>query len=257
MWASPYAANSFSLNDLLRIVPTVIQVVGISNISDADEVRLGGQINRNILSQVRLSRNREANNLVKSIGAELAATSDRPNIPYTFQVVDDRNINAFATMGGFVYINTGTIAAADNRAQLASVVAHEIGHIGGKHALEQIKQQAITQGIVSIVGADRNRIVNIGTELALRLPNSREAEFDADRRGLNNLMRADYAVRAMPQFMQKLEGNSSNAVDFLNTHPAIRDRVRALNQIITENNLKGYKGMDNQAYQSRWRTARF
>jgi predicted Zn-dependent protease len=255
--ATPNSANSFDLSDLLRIVPAVIQVVEISNISDADEVKLGSQINRNIVTQVRLSRNRGANNLVKSIGAELVPQSDRPQIPYTFQVVEDRDINAFATMGGFVYINTGTISAADNRAQLASVIAHEMGHISGKHALEQVKQQAITQGIVSLIGADRNEIVNIGTELALRLPNSREAEFDADRRGLQNLYNANYAVQAMPDFMQKLARNSSNAPDFLNTHPAVKDRIVALNQAIVENNLDGYKGLDNIAYQRRWRSARF
>lgn len=255
--ATPNSANSFDLSDLLRIVPAVIQVVEISNISDADEVKLGSQINRNIVTQVRLSRNRGANNLVKSIGAELVPQSDRPQIPYTFQVVEDRDINAFATMGGFVYINTGTISAADNRAQLASVIAHEMGHISGKHVLEQVKQQAITQGIVSLIGADRNEIVNIGTELALRLPNSREAEFDADRRGLQNLYNANYAVQAMPDFMQKLARNSSNAPDFLNTHPAVKDRIVALNQAIVENNLDGYKGLDNIAYQRRWRSARF
>ncbi len=255
--ATPNSANSFDLSDLLRIVPAVIQVVEISNISDADEVKLGSQINRNIVTQVRLSRDRGANNLVKSIGAELVPQSDRPQIPYTFQVVEDRDINAFATMGGFVYINTGTISAADNRAQLASVIAHEMGHISGKHVLEQVKQQAITQGIVSLIGADRNEIVNIGTELALRLPNSREAEFDADRRGLQNLYNANYAVQAMPDFMQKLARNSSNAPDFLNTHPAVKDRIVALNQAIVENNLDGYKGLDNIAYQRRWRSARF
>jgi len=255
--ATPYSANSLDLSDFLRLVPTLIQVVEISNISDADEVKLGSQINRNILSQVRLSRNREANNLIKSIGTELVPKSDRPNIPYTFQVVDDSNINAFATMGGFVYINTGTIAAADNRAQLASVIAHEMGHISGKHALEQVKQQAITQGIVSLVGADRNQIVNIGTEFALRLPNSREAEFDADRRGLGNLSRAGYAVQAMPDFMQKLARNSSNAPDFLNTHPAVKDRIAVLNQTIQSNGLEGVRGLDNKSFQKRWRSARF
>jgi len=258
--ATPYSASSIDLSDLLRIVPTIIQVVEISNISDSEEVRLGSQINRNIISQVRLSRNRDANNLVKSIGAELVPQSDRPKIPYTFQVVDDRNINAFATMGGYVYINTGTIAAADNRAQLASVIAHEMGHITGKHALEQVKQQAITQGIITLVGADRNRIVNLGTELALRLPNSREAEFDADRRGLENLSRVGYAVKAMPMFMQKLTRNSSNSPTFLNTHPATGDRIVALNQIIQDNELKrteGQRGLDDRSYQRRWRSARF
>lgn len=258
--ATPYSARSIDFSDLLRIAPAIIQVVEISNISDAEEVRLGSQINRNIISQVRLSRDRDANNLVKSIGAELVPQSDRPKIPFTFQVVDDSNINAFATMGGYVYVNTGTIAAADNRAQLASVIAHEMGHITGKHALEQVKQQAITQGIVTLVGADRNRLVNLGTELALRLPNSREAEFDADRRGLENLSRVGYAVKAMPMFMQKLTRNSSNSPTFLNTHPATSDRVVALNQIIQDNELGGtevQRGLDDKSYQKRWRSARF
>lgn len=258
--ATPYSARSIDFSDLLRIAPAIIQVVEISNISDAEEVRLGSQINRNIISQVRLSRDRDANNLVKSIGAELIPQSDRPKIPFTFQVVDDSNINAFATMGGYVYVNTGTIAAADNRAQLASVIAHEMGHITGKHALEQVKQQAITQGIVTLVGADRNRLVNLGTELALRLPNSREAEFDADRRGLENLSRVGYAVKAMPMFMQKLTRNSSNSPTFLNTHPATSDRVVALNQIIQDNELGGtevQRGLDDKSYQKRWRSARF
>jgi beta-barrel assembly-enhancing protease len=254
---TPNSANSLDLSDFLRIVPTVIQVVEVSNISDGEEVKLGGQINRNILTQVKLSRNREANDLVKSIGTELVSQSDRPNIPYKFQVVEDSDINAFATMGGFVYINTGTIAAADNRAQLASVIAHEMGHISGKHALEQIKQQAITQGIVSLVGADRNEFVNLGTELALRLPNSREAEFDADRRGLGNLYRSGYAVQAMPDFMQKLTRGSGNTLDFFNTHPAVGDRIVALNQTIQDQNLEGSRGLDNKAYQRRWRSAKF
>jgi beta-barrel assembly-enhancing protease len=255
--ATPYSAQSLDLSDFLRIVPTVIQVVEISNISDTEEVKLGSQINKNILTQVKLSRNRNATNLVKSIGAELVPQSDRPNIPYTFQVVEDRNINAFATMGGFVYINTGTISAADNRAQLASVIAHEMGHISGKHALEQVKQQAITSGIVSIVGADRNQVVNIGTELALRLPNSREAEFDADRRGLGNLSRADYAVQAMPDFMQKLTRTSGSTPTFLNTHPAVKDRIVSLNQQIKDNGLEGFRGLDNSEYQRQWRSAKF
>ncbi len=249
-------AHSLDFSDLLRIVPTVIQVVEISNISDADEVRLGSQINRNILTQVKLSQNRGANEMIKNIGAELVPQSDRPNIPFTFQVVEDRNINAFATMGGFVYINTGTIAAADNRAQLASVIAHEMGHISGRHALEQMKQQAITQGIVTLAGADRNRIVNIGTELALRLPNSREAEFDADRRGLENLNRADFAVQAMPAFMQKLTRGGDNSLPFLSTHPAVGDRIVALNQIIKENGLEGNRGLDDKIYQKQWRSAK-
>jgi len=247
---STQAAKAISWADILI---RGVQIYQISNISARDEVALGQQIDREIRSQVKISTNRQAIDLVQTIGRELVPTSDRPELPYTFQVVEDSAINAFATMGGFVYINTGTIVAADNRAQLASVIAHEMGHITGKHSLEQMRQSAIAQGIASIVGADRDRLVQIGTTIALTLPNSREAEFDADRRGLFNLVRAGYAPQAMPQFMQKLASASGQVPTFLSTHPNVPDRIGYLNDLIQENNLQGTKGLDDTVYQQNWR----
>jgi predicted Zn-dependent protease len=247
---------AFDLRDLIRILPRAIQVIQLSNLSDQDEVALGQSIDRQIQAEVRLSNNRRAQRLVEDIGQLLARTSDRPNIPYTFQVVEDSRINAFATMGGFVYINTGTIASADNLAQLASVIAHEIGHISGKHALEQMRQMAIARGIASVAGVEDSQLVNIGVQIALRLPNSREAEFDADRRGVFNLARAGLAPQAMPAFMQKLEREDGMAPDFLRTHPATRDRINALNDIIRQNNLVGTVGLNDREYQSTWRSQR-
>ncbi len=252
---NPLIASALDLSDLFRILPSAIQIIQLSSIGDNDEVALGRQIDGQIQQEVRISNDRAANALVSRLGQILAARSDRPNIPYTFRVVDDKNLNAFATMGGFVYINTGTIAASDNVAQLASVVGHEIGHITGRHALEQMKQMAIAQGIATIAGVADDRLVNIGVNLALRLPNSREAEFDADRRGLLNITRAGFAPSAMPAFMQKLAsaGGGGNALAFLNTHPATGDRINALNQSIRENNLGGSGGLNDADYQRIWR----
>lgn len=161
-------------------------------------------------------------------------------------------------MGGFVYINTGTIAASDNVAQLASVIGHEMGHIAGRHALEQMKQMAIAQGIATIAGVADDRLVGIGVDLALRLPNSREAEFDADRRGLMNITRAGFAARAMPTFMQKLatasKGSASSPPAFLSTHPATVDRINALNEAIQVNNLNTSGGLNDAEYQKVWRS---
>ena len=195
---NPLVVNAFDLSDLFRILPAALQVIQLSNIGDNEEVALGRQIDGQIQQEVRISQDPAANALVQRLGQMLVSTSDRPNIPYTFRVVDDKNLNAFATMGGFVYINTGTIAASDNVAQLASVIGHEMGHISGRHALEQMKQSAIAQGIATIAGVADDRLVGIGVDLALRLPNSREAEFDADRRGLLNITRAGFAARATP-----------------------------------------------------------
>jgi predicted Zn-dependent protease len=226
----------------------------LSNVSDRDEVELGKQLDRQLASEVRISRDPAPIALVRSIGEGLIGNSDRPELPYTFQVVEDKNINAFATMGGFVYVNTGTIAAADNRAQLAAVIAHEMGHISGRHALEQIKQMALAQGVASVAGLDRDQFVQIGVQLALRLPNSREAEFDADRRGLMTISRAGYAPQAMPAFMQKLAGKSGDALPgFLKTHPGTNERIAALNEQIERNNLYGQGGLNDTKYQRSWR----
>jgi predicted Zn-dependent protease len=252
---NPFVANALDLSDLFRILPSAIQIIQLSSIGDNEEVSLGQQIDSQIQQEVRISRDPAANALVRRLGQILVPTSDRPNIPYTFRVVDDTNLNAFATMGGFVYINTGTIAAADNVAQLASVVAHEMGHISGRHSLEQMKQMAIAQGIATIAGVADDRLVGIGVNLALRLPNSREAEFDADRRGLLNITKSGFAARAMPAFMQKLtRSGGGGAPAFLSTHPATEDRISALNQSIQANNLNTSGGLNDADYQRIWRS---
>lgn len=245
------AVKALDWRDLLRIIPSAIQIIQLSNLSDADEVALGQSIDRQIKTQVRISHNSRANKLVQDLGQLLVRSSDRPDIPYTFQVVEDRSLNAFATMGGFVYVHTGTIAAADNLAQLASVIAHEIGHIAGKHALEQMRQMAIARGIATVAGVQDDRLVNLGVQLALRLPRSREDEFDADRRGVFNLARAGFAPQAMPAFMEKLEQGSG--ATFLSTHPATADRIAALNEIIRQHNLTGTIGLNDREYQQEWR----
>ncbi len=247
----PLAVKALDWRDLLRIIPSAIQIIQLSNLSDADEVALGQSIDRQIKTQVRISHNSRANKLVQDLGQLLVRSSDRPDIPYTFQVVEDRSLNAFATMGGFVYVHTGTIAAADNLAQLASVIAHEIGHIAGKHALEQMRQMAIARGIATVAGVQDDRLVNLGVQLALRLPRSREDEFDADRRGVFNLARAGFAPQAMPAFMEKLEQGSG--ATFLSTHPATADRIVALNEIIRQHNLTGTIGLNDREYQQEWR----
>ncbi|GBO56307.1 Zn-dependent protease [Pseudanabaena sp. lw0831] len=252
---NPFVANALDLSDLFRILPSAIQIIQLSSIGDNEEVSLGQQIDSQIQQEVRISRDPAANALVSRLGQILVPTSDRPNIPYTFRVVDDTNLNAFATMGGFVYINTGTIAAADNVAQLASVIGHEMGHITGRHSLEQMKQMAIAQGIATIVGVGDDRLVGIGVDLALRLPNSREAEFDADRRGLLNITKSGFAARAMPAFMQKLTSSrGGGAPAFLSTHPATEDRIAALNQSIQANNLNTSGGLNDSDYQRIWRS---
>ncbi|MDB9473744.1 M48 family metallopeptidase [Dolichospermum circinale] len=238
--------------DLLPLLFQGVQILNLSNISDRQEVNLGQQMNQQLQQEVKISDNSELNDYINEVGRRLAANSDRPNIPYTFQVVEDAAVNAFATTGGFIYVNTGLLKAADNEAELASVLAHEMGHIEGKHLIKQIRQQAITTGVATIAGLDKNKAVGIGVQLALNLPRSRKDEFDADKRGLANITRTGYAQSAMISFMKKLQ-SSSSVPAFLSTHPAASERVISLQRQINNQPTNQNNGLDNLAYQSKIR----
>jgi predicted Zn-dependent protease len=229
-----------------------VQVLQLSNLSTGQEVRLGQQINQQILQQgqVRLARNQPLNDYIEQIGLRLARTSARPDLPYTFQVVNDRSINAFATMGGFVYVNTGLVTAADNEAELASVIAHEIAHISARHAVNRLRDLALSQGLMTAAGLQESTLVRLGVELAVNLPMSREAELEADSLGLRNLIQAGYAPLGMITFMQKLQRRGSAAPEFLSTHPLTNNRIVALQRAITPQQARRGEGLDPVAYQS-------
>ncbi|HEY9645817.1 MAG TPA: M48 family metallopeptidase [Chroococcidiopsis sp.] len=235
----------------LDLIIRGVQVLQLSNLSDRQEVALGRQINQQLMSQeFRPYRDAAINDYVNSVGQRLVPYSDRPNIPYVFQVVEDSQVNAFATMGGYVYVTTGLMRTADNEAQLAGVIGHEIGHIAARHSVQQMRETAIASGVMTAAGLDRNTAVNIGVDLALRRPNSRQAELEADQLGLANITRAGYPPSAMVAFMQKLMSQRS-VPTFLSTHPATSNRIEALNRQIDPATANQGDGLDNAAYRQR------
>lgn len=236
----------------LELMIRGIQIVQISNISNSQEVELGKEINQELISSGRATiyRDRAINNYINRIGQRLAKTSQRPDLPYTFQVVADDSINAFATMGGYVYINTGLIATADNEAELASVIGHEIAHIVARHGVEQMRDRAISQGLLSAAGLDRSNAIQIGVELAVSRPNSRSDELEADRLGLENMIEANYAPRGILSFMEKLLQKGGSTPSFLSTHPATSERIKILQQQIDPQTANVGDGLDRQAYRN-------
>ncbi len=241
---SPEPIQAFSLPELIF---RGIQVIQLSNLSDRQEVTIGRQINQQLAGrEFKIDTDRATTAYINRIGQRLAEESDRPNIPYTFQVVDDNNINAFATMGGFVYVNKGLMTAADNEAQLASVISHEIGHISARHSIKQMRQMAIASGVASAAGLDGSKVVQIGVELALRRPHSRQAEYEADQLGLQIMGRSGYAQSGMVDFMKKLL-NKPSPPSILNTHPDTASRISAIEQEINPDIAKG-EGLNNATY---------
>ncbi len=237
--------------DWAEIIKRGGELIQLANISETQEADIGKQLNDRIAKDMKLSRSSDLAKYVNEIGQKIVAQGDRPNLKYTFQVVDDDSVNAFATMGGYLYVNKGLLKTADNEAQLASVIGHEAGHITGKHALKRLQSAAQAQLGLSVLGVKTNVLVDIGYELLLNRPNGRQAEFDADVRGLKMLSKAGYAQPEMANFMRKLIGNGAAVPTILSTHPNTRDRVAALEDQIKRNPTTGTAGTDAVAYAQR------
>jgi predicted Zn-dependent protease len=247
--AVPHPARA----DLFDLIFEGIRILQISTMSDAQEVEVGQQINQQILQEVRIYNNSSITQYVNDIAQSLAQFSHRPQIPYTVQVIENNEINAFSTLGGYIYLNTGLLRAADNEAQLASVIAHEMGHIERKHALQQLQQAAIAEGILSVGGLDQNTAIALGVDLALHRPNSRAHELEADQVGLTLLKSDGYAPIAAVNFLRKLVNQPGQVPDFFSTHPNPEDRITALESQMDPVTSAIGKGLNGTAYRYRIR----
>lgn len=209
--------------------------------SEQDEMKMAEQVHQELLKQMRLVEDRSINDYINRLGQSLASRSERRNIPWKFYVVNDKTINAFATLGGRVYVHTGLIAATTSEAQLASVVGHEIGHIVGRHGLENVKRAGSmkTQGTVigaTILGAILGGQQGAEAGMALGslvaggflMKHSREAEREADFLGLYNLKNANYNTGGMVEMFQMLQqaskGGGGSLGSILASHPDPRER---------------------------------
>lgn len=257
VWANPHLIENTASHsgdasvvaiDVLDAVEGAIQYIQVSNISDEQEVEIGKQTNQQVLQQYQLYDSPQIQQYVSNLGQELLNSSDSRDIPFTFQVVASDEVNAFATPGGFVYVTTGLLRAAENRAQLASVVAHEIAHINERHGIKGLKQAVAAQGIANTVGVDSDTLAQMAYKLAVDLPQSRSFEYEADSSGLKILQQAGYPPQAFANFLAKLEGGGGTP-EFIRTHPTSENRIEAISQ--TEANAQtGNKGLDKSEYQN-------
>jgi len=164
--------------DFLDAIKGAVEYIQVANISDEQEVEIGKQTNQQVLSQYQLDNNSQIQKYFRDLGQELINSSDSRDIPFTFQVVRSDEVNAFATPGGFVYVTTGLLKTAENRAQLASVTGHEIAHINEKHGVKGLKKAVAAKGIATTIGVDTDALAQIAYQLTVDLPQSRSFEYD-------------------------------------------------------------------------------
>lgn len=186
------------------------------------------------------------------MGQRLGAASDRPQQPYTFFMMSDRQINAFATLGGYIGINAGLVLTAESEDEVAGVLAHEISHVTQRHVLRAVERAKRDQLpiMLAMLGAiiaaqsgggngDAIQAAVIGSQAlaAQRQINyTRSNEAEADRIGIQTLSRSGYDVEGMASFFERLEkasrGNSGGyqMPDYLRSHPVTTTRISEARQ---------------------------
>jgi len=219
-------------------------------LSEGDELKLAEQVHQELLKETRLVEDPSTNEYVNSVGQRLARASERPDIPWRFYVVNDKAINAFATLGGRVYVHTGLLDATRTEAQLASVLGHEIGHIVGRHGLANVKKSqkyGTLAGLATIAGAilggqaGANLGGGLGNLIAggYLMKHSRDAEREADYLGLYELKEAGYNTGGMVEMFEILQKSSPNAFgSILASHPAPSERAANTRREISQH-LRG------------------
>jgi predicted Zn-dependent protease len=205
-------------------------------ISIEEEWQLGAQLSQDIARQVRLSNDPTLNNYINQMGQKIVAQTPDPfnRLPWQFHVVDDPAINAFAIPGGHVYVHTGLIANADNAAEVAGVMAHEISHVTARHSTEQISRQyglSVLAGVA--LGQNPGALAQIAAQIlagGALARFSREAEREADELGIQAMARAGYNPIGMATMFEELmehrQSRPSGVEQFFSTHPLTEERVR-------------------------------
>ncbi len=207
-------------------------------VSESQEIAMGRQADTAVIATIGLYPDAAWQSYIQQLGARLAATSERPNLPWTFRVVDDPAVNAFALPGGFVYVTRGLLTHVTNEAELASVVGHEIGHVTARHtAAEMSKQQLIGLGLAvgSIASSEVAKYAGTANQALgiLYLKFSRDDESQADQLGLRYMRRANFDPREMPRVFSMLDRLSaaqggSRLPTWLDTHPSPANRITAI-----------------------------
>jgi len=212
--------------------------------SEAQEIAMGREADASIAAELGLVDDPALQEWVAGIGLELARRSERPGLPWSFKVVDDPAVNAFALPGGFIYVTRGLLTHLHSEAQLAGVLGHEIGHVTAQHSVNQMSKQQLAMGGLVLGSAVSPEVSRLGglaqTGLGLLfLKYGRADESQADELGLRYMTRGGYEPREMPGVFEVLRrvgeiAGGSAIPSWLSSHPDPGSRSERTERRIAE-----------------------
>lgn len=209
-----------------------------------EDVRIGRRLHaKTVLAFGGEIRNPKVHAYVDRVGKRLIRTSGIHGVEYTFTVLNSDIVNAFSLPGGYVYVTRALVALVDNEAQLAAVLAHEVGHVTARHAVQRVRRETAvgiaTGAAIPVIGELLSRAIRAGTGADIWLRRySREQELEADKLAVLYLSRARYDVNGLAAVLRKLQAqsrleallagrrNAASRYNALSTHPRAAARVR-------------------------------
>ena len=213
-------------------------------ISEQQEIAMGKEADAQIPQQLGLYGDRELQDYVAAIGGRLAGESERPDLPWTFRVVDDDVVNAFALPGGFIYVTRGILTHMNDEAELAGVLGHEIGHVTARHSVNQMSKGMLAQiglGIGSVLSPEVANLAGLAQQglSLLFLKYGRDDERQADELAFRYGARANYDPRSLVDLFSLLERVSQRAQgealpNWLASHPQPEARREEAEKVVRE-----------------------
>ena len=229
-------------------------------ISESEEIAMGREADGPITESLGLYDSEALQSMVRNLGNEMASRSERPQLPWSFKLVDDPMVNAFALPGGFIFITRGIMAALNSEAELAGVIGHEIGHVTARHSASRMSSQQLQQiglGVGSILSenvASAAEVLSVGLGL-LNMRYSRGDESQSDELGVRYMTRAGYDPNALVGVFQTLAlagGGGGSTPEWASTHPDPVNREEDIREIIAASgqDYSGYTRRGDEYLQS-------
>ena len=212
------------------------------NFTDQEEQQLGAEISAKLRDKYGVVQDRAVHKYVTLVGTVLSSASTRPNLQWTFVVLDTDGVNAFAAPGGFIHITRGALALVQSEAELAGVLGHEVGHVTLKHTVNAIKKAKATE--MGTQAASRSeflqQVANKAYEVLLENNWDRTDENAADKVGLGLANKAGYAPAALSAFLTKLSERNKGLTErsgIFASHPAMTARLDDIAKLIASDRL--------------------
>jgi predicted Zn-dependent protease len=208
------------------------------NVTEAEERKIGEDVSAKVRARFGVVQDPGVHKYVTLVGTLLAKESERPNLAWTFIVLDTDGVNAFASPGGLIHITRGALGLIKNEAELAAVLGHEIGHVAHKHTVNAIRKNKAVQLGTSETLSDRgpflDKIANKAYEMVLENKFDRGDEMDSDKVSVALAEKAGYAPGTLAAFLTRLDERNKDqpaSNGLFASHPDMKERIETIRKL--------------------------